>query len=204
MNTHADPLVEKATHTTAFWRRQQPASRILLVGNNDQLRRLMAAGLIYLGYQVDTAADILAGWEAVRTDHYDLLITDHNPPNLSGVELVNWLRSAQMTLPAIVLSDKLNPEEFNRDQSLQSQWLQLIQFAAVLRKPFTTDELTKTVNEALGANGKVRSPNGASVSLRDERQAARVKANNGNLPAEDKPYRPAGWQMGQPVTPGLA
>jgi len=40
------------------------------------------------GFQVDTAVDGAAGWDALHTSSYDLLITDNNMPKLSGVELV--------------------------------------------------------------------------------------------------------------------
>jgi two-component system, chemotaxis family, sensor histidine kinase and response regulator WspE len=62
--------------------------RILVVDDDISIRELSAAVLMPSGYQVDTAEDGAAGWEALHGNNYDLLITDHNMPRVSGVELV--------------------------------------------------------------------------------------------------------------------
>ena len=50
-------------------------------------------------YQVDTARDGAAGWEALHAKSYDLLIVDNNMSKLSGVELVK-----KLTLPVLLAS----------------------------------------------------------------------------------------------------
>jgi two-component system sensor histidine kinase and response regulator WspE len=62
------------------------------------------------GYRADTAADGADAWKALRARSYDLLITDHNMPKVTGIELVRTLRSEQMTLPVVLMSGNL-PEE---------------------------------------------------------------------------------------------
>jgi DNA-binding response OmpR family regulator len=116
-----------------------PPRRILVVDDDITIRRLSKAVLIHHGFQVDAAEDGAAGWDALRVNHYDLLITDNNMPKVTGVELVKKLRSADMTLPVILVSG-LIPEELNRNP-----WL----LDATLLKPFTTDELLETVNNVL-------------------------------------------------------
>jgi two-component system chemotaxis response regulator CheY len=94
---------------------------------------------------VDSAEDGHAGWEALRRSSYDLLITDHNMPKVTGVELVRMVRSARMTLAVVLASGSLPMEELNRDQTLQ--------LAGTLLKPFTCDELLETVEQALRTTG---------------------------------------------------
>lgn len=171
-------------------KRHQPASRILLVEGNRHLRWLMTNWLANSGFQVDAAPDIMAGWEAIRLHRYDLLIANHNPPHLSGLELINWLRSAQMIMPAILLSEKLKPEELNQEHSAEVQWFQLLQFTAVLKKPFTTDELMASVIESLNPVSQLQPRNGDAVPARDK-SPAKESRNGTPHPA------PAGWETGQ-------
>ena len=121
--------------------------RILVVDDDSDLRRLIAEALVRSDYQVDTAKDGAAGWDALQARNYNLLITDNQMPKVSGLELVKQLRSARMTLPVIFASGAM-PEELDR-----LPWLQL---SATLLKPFTPDELLGTVKSVLRATGSAR------------------------------------------------
>jgi two-component system, OmpR family, alkaline phosphatase synthesis response regulator PhoP len=116
---------------------------ILLVEDDPGICQLCARELIRSRYQVDTAEDGAAGWEALQAKSYDLLITDNNMPRMSGVELVKMLRAARMTLPVVMASATIPAEALNGDSSLQ--------LAATLVKPFTIQELLGTVEKVLRA-----------------------------------------------------
>jgi DNA-binding response OmpR family regulator len=58
--------------------------------------------LVHAGYLVDVAEDGAAAWDALQANRYDLLITDNNMPEMSGMELLKKLRSARMELPVIM------------------------------------------------------------------------------------------------------
>ena len=98
--------------------------------------------LVRSGYQVHTAKDGAAGWEALLANSYDLLITENKLPRISGVELVKKLRSARMELPVVLVSSAILTEDLSRIPSLQ--------VAAILLKPFTSDALVGTVKNVLG------------------------------------------------------
>jgi DNA-binding response OmpR family regulator len=121
--------------------RTRPAGRLLVVDDDSSLRRLSAEVLSISGYTVDVAEDGAAAWEVLNTDSYDLMITDNNMPNLSGVELLKKLHAARLALPVIMATGKLPEEEF-----AQYPWLQP---AATLLKPYTVDELLGTVDGVL-------------------------------------------------------
>jgi DNA-binding response OmpR family regulator len=114
-----------------------------VVDDDGEIRRLNAQVLEKSGYHVEAAEDGAVAWEALNTDNYDLMITDHNMPKVSGVELLKKLRAARMALPVIMATGSLPEEEFAR-----YPWLQP---AATLLKPYTTDELLGTVREVLSA-----------------------------------------------------
>jgi len=131
--------------------------RILVVDDEVEIRLVSAAVLSRSGYQTETAEDGAAAWEALQSNCFDLLITDHNMPKVSGVELVKKLRSAHMTLPVILASGVMPTEELERNP-----WLQPV---ATLEKPFSSGQLLATVNEAL-AQVKAVAPAPGSAFLR--------------------------------------
>ena len=134
-------------------RRKKPVSdsrqtslfpRVLIVEDDEDILNLSAETLKETGYEVDTAKDGAAGWEALQAKRYGLLITDHSMPIMNGGELVRKLRAAGMTLPVIMFTGRLPEDKASKNQSLQ--------LAALLPKPFSLDELVETVKTALGAS----------------------------------------------------
>ena len=124
-------------------RRANAPLRILVVEDDISIRHLSSSVLKSSGFQVDTAEDGAAGWEALHTHSYDLLITDNSMPKLCGVELVEMLRSEHMTLPVVMASGAIPTEALSHNPSLD--------LAAILVKPFTMGELVGTVKKALHA-----------------------------------------------------
>lgn len=119
----------------------RPAHRILVVDDDAFIRQLSAEVLVSSGYLADAAEDGAVAWQALNTDSYDLLITDHNMPKVTGVELVRKLRAAHMALPVILASAAMPTEELNR--------YPLLRIDATLLKPFTVAMLLETVQEVL-------------------------------------------------------
>jgi DNA-binding response OmpR family regulator len=117
--------------------------RILVVDDDSDLRLLYAEALARPGYHVDAAEDGAAGWEALQVNNYNLLVTEHNLPRLTGVELVKKLRAAHMAVPVIMTAVRPPTQELARDPSLQ--------LAAMLPKPFYISELLETVRVVLRA-----------------------------------------------------
>ena len=117
--------------------------RILVVDDDDDIRDFIDWVLTAYGYRADTAADSADAWKALRARSYDLLITDHNMPKVTGIELVRALRSERMTLPVVLMSGTLPEEALVQNSSLQ--------LAGTLLKPFTMEELAGTVTKVLDA-----------------------------------------------------
>ena len=115
--------------------------RILVVDDHPFIRQFSTDILSRSGYTVDAANDGAAAWLVLNTNNYDLLITDHFMPRMTGVELVELVRASRMPLPVIMVTAQFPKEEFTR-----YPWLKP---SATLLKPFTTSELLKTVKEVL-------------------------------------------------------
>ncbi len=119
-----------------------PPRSILVVDDDPDIRRINAVVLHRAGYHVDTAEDGAFAWEALGASRYDLMITDNNMPNLTGMELLKKLYASHMSLPFIMATGKMPEEEFT-----QYPWLQP---AATLFKPYTIEELLGAVKKVLG------------------------------------------------------
>jgi len=130
-----------APDRTTSRRRMNSRQRILVVEDDDYIRRLNFEALIRAGYNVDAAVDGAAGWEALQLNGYHLLITDSKMPRVSGIDLVKKLHSARMALPVIMATGKCPQEELNRHP-----WLQI---DATLLKPYTTAQLLAAVGNVL-------------------------------------------------------
>jgi DNA-binding response OmpR family regulator len=114
---------------------------ILCVEDDIELRNVFAELLARAGYQVEVAEDGLVGWEALRLGSYNLMITDNQMPRLSGLQLVERLRSTGNNLPVVLMSGSSSFE------NLQShQWPQR---TTALKKPFTPAELLATIEDVL-------------------------------------------------------
>jgi CheY-like chemotaxis protein len=120
-----------------------PRQRILVVDDEPDICCLSSEVLIHSGYDVDAAADGAAAWEALQTKAFNLLITDHNMPKVSGVELLKKLRAARIELPVIMTTGTLPTRELALLPQLQP--------TAVLLKPYTVEELLGTVTKVLRA-----------------------------------------------------
>ena len=118
-----------------------PCHRILVIDEDSDLRLLYAEALARPGYHVDAAEDGVAGWEALQAHKYNLLITEHSLPKLTGVELIRKLRAARMAVPVVMAAVRLPTQELARNPSLQ--------LAAMLPKPFYISELLETVRTVL-------------------------------------------------------
>ena len=118
--------------------------RILIVDDEDNDRDLNSRLLIRAGYEVVGAVDGDAAWEAIQTQHFDLMITDNSLPKVTGIELVNKLHAAGNKLEIIFLTG-----EFPYDQVKRYPWLKNM---VILTKPITNSEILSVVGKKLNDN----------------------------------------------------
>jgi DNA-binding response OmpR family regulator len=129
--------------TAVPWRNNS-SRRILVADDDADIRHFSSKVLADSGYQVDTAEDGAAAWSALTHNYYDLLITDNNMPNLSGIELLENLLLAHLDPRVILVSGAMPTKELERHP-----WLQI---DAALVKPYTIAEFLGTVQAVLGTD----------------------------------------------------
>ena len=131
-----------------------PPRNILVVEDDPDIRRINALSLHRAGYHVDTAEDGAYAWEMLGDSDYDLMITDNNMPNLTGIQLLRKLHAARRVVPFIMATGNMPEEEFAR-----YPWLQP---AAKLFKPYAVEELLAAVKKILHqTDGAAEPPQGS-------------------------------------------
>jgi len=131
----------EASPETLLPRQPNSRQRILVVEDDPLIRRLNTEVLTYSGYQVDAAEDGATAWVAIQQENYDLIITDNNMPNMTGVDLLQSLHEAHLDLPVIMATGTVPQDELDRQP-----WLKI---EAMLLKPYTFHELLATVKNVL-------------------------------------------------------
>lgn len=166
MNEKTLPQTGELTARPFQWRRIPP-HRILLVEDDGDIRRLNAEVLIHSGYRVDSAEDGAVAWTTLQQERYDLVITDNEMPKVTGIDLLMKIHEAKLQLPVIMATGQLPEAEFNRQP-----WLYP---AAVLLKPYTTEEFLVTVERILRATDLAQEKSAAAHGVNGQPGAVEPK-----------------------------
>ncbi len=117
--------------------------RLLLVEDNDAVRKSTSKLLAALGYEVETAcdgSDALARFDELAVD---LVLTDLAMPKMGGAELAKQLRSRAPGLPIVFMSGNLDVADL-REEVEQGR-------ARFLQKPVSLRDLAQVTREVLDA-----------------------------------------------------
>ena len=164
-------------------REREGGARVLVVEDDRDLSRLMAAHLASEGYDVVRAREAAAALELVGAGRVDVVVLDLMLPRISGDGLLVRLREREGTrdLPVIVVSAK------------DAVWtkVDLLRLGAddYLAKPFDLDELTARIEALLRrsrpADGAARVLHHGDLALEPASRRARLAGRDVSLtPAE--------------------
>jgi two-component system KDP operon response regulator KdpE len=143
---------------------------VLVIDDEQQIRRAVARALVARGHEVEVAGDGSSGLELLATFNPDLVILDLNMPDLSGFEVCGIIRKTQ-TVPILVLS--VRDDESDKVQALD------LGADDYLTKPFGTDELLARVRALLRRTRPPQTPSrrfdidGVVIDMDDRRVTTR-------------------------------
>src|SRR5262249_46287711 len=78
--------------------------RILIVEDEESIRRFLVAGLVQLGHQPRVACDAHEGLAAFAEELFDVVLTDLGLPGVSGEELARQLAERSPQVPVVLLT----------------------------------------------------------------------------------------------------
>ncbi len=116
------------------------SERILIVDDEDGMRRLLSRVLTREGYETSAVANGAEALRLVASERFDLVVTDIKMPEMDGLQLLAELKEYEPSLPIIVITAYGTIE--NAVQALRSGAYDYI------AKPFENDEIKLTVAKA--------------------------------------------------------
>ncbi|MFK0086578.1 hybrid sensor histidine kinase/response regulator [Pseudomonas sp. NPDC090755] len=133
--------IERGTRSA----REAARKRVLVVDDSLTVRELQRKLLSNRGYEVAVAVDGMDGWNALRSEDFDLLITDIDMPRMDGIELVTLLRrdNRLQSLPVMVVSYKDREEDRRRGLDAGADYY-------LAKASFHDDALLDAVVELIG------------------------------------------------------
>jgi DNA-binding NtrC family response regulator len=116
------------------------SERILIVDDEDGMRRLLSRVLTREGYETSAVGSGAEALRLVASERFDLVVTDIKMPEMDGLQLLAELKEYEPSLPIIVITAYGTIE--NAVQALRSGAYDYI------AKPFENDEIKLTVAKA--------------------------------------------------------
>src|SRR4051812_20937298 len=115
--------------------------QVLIVDDEPNLRKILAAQLSRDGYDVLTAEDGAEGLSILRDHHIDLVVTDLKMPKVDGMELLREALREDPELPVVMIT-----AHGTVDTAVEALKTGAFDY---LTKPFDKDEVRQIVAKAL-------------------------------------------------------
>ncbi len=140
---------------------------ILIVEDDEDLRRIMRWGLEAEGFEVACAADGRQALEAVFRLRPDLVVLDWELPVLNGIEVCTLVRSAEhsVDIPVVMVTGRYEADDIRRGIEAGAD--------AYVTKPFAVETLADQIRAVL------------------EQTAGRMVLTRPHFPAMEPPERAA-------------
>lgn len=116
--------------------------RVVVAEDDAVFRRVIAFTLERAGFDVSPVANGQLAWELLQAGRVDCLVTDHQMPQLSGIELIAKTRGDERlrSLPIVLCTAK--------GLELDSEYLiRRYDLSAVLHKPFSPRKLADLLQD---------------------------------------------------------
>ncbi len=120
-------------------------ARILIIDDDDIIRRMLRLMLTKAGYDVLDAGDGKEGIELFRENNVDLVITDLIMPEKEGIEMIMELKTDFPDVKIIAMSGgaQMGPEGY-------LQLADALGAQQTLKKPIAREELLGAIAEIIG------------------------------------------------------
>lgn len=132
-------------------------AEILIVDDELSMREFLKILLEKEGYSISTASDAANALELSDSTRFDLIISDIRMPGLSGLSLLEQLRSRSITVPVILITAYASPGD--AVQAMKNGAYDYI------TKPFNVDEIKDVIRSALDSSPPPPSQENVEISF---------------------------------------
>ena len=119
------------------------AKRVLAVDDSMTIRQLIKMTLSRAGYEVVEAEDGAQGLQKASAESFDLVLSDINMPNMTGIEMLRGLRKLEQYkfTPIVLVTTESQPEKKAEGKAAGATgWIV---------KPFEPEQLLAVVTKVL-------------------------------------------------------
>jgi CheY-like chemotaxis protein len=117
--------------------------RILIADDKPEIVKLISAYLTKRGHAVQTAMDGQQAVELLEKNEYDVAFFDHNMPEVTGLELVKFVKSKGFKTKTVMLTGYPSMKDF---------LARSVGADAYLSKPFQLEDIDKTLQDLFGSS----------------------------------------------------
>jgi two-component system sensor histidine kinase and response regulator WspE len=125
--------------------KEERRKRILVVDDSITVREVECRILENAGYEVGVAVNGVDGWNSVRIEEFDLVVTDVDMPRMNGIELVRQIKNDPRLgrLPVMIVSYKERGEDRKMGLDAGADFY-------LAKSSFHDDTFLETVKDLLG------------------------------------------------------
>ncbi len=134
-------IIEAGRNAPAGPPSRAPRGEVLLVDDDDELRRAIGRVLRREGFNVELCADGPAATEALDRKRFDAVLSDVSMAGMNGVDLLRHIRVSDVDLPVVLLSGGADA----------ATAIRAIEYGVYryLLKPVDADKLVATIDKAI-------------------------------------------------------
>ncbi|MFQ5708625.1 MAG: sigma-54-dependent transcriptional regulator [bacterium] len=152
--------------------RRVPKYKILVVDDDKNICKMIEINLRKeRSYEIHTATNGEACLKTIRESQPDLILLDIQMPGIDGIETLKQIRETQPRIPVVMMSAHGTIEK-----AVQSMKLGAYDF---ISKPFASDRLLVTVNNALMTSSLKREVDQLKMELRDRYEFKNIIGQSG-------------------------
>jgi DNA-binding NtrC family response regulator len=123
-------------------------ANILVVDDERDVLDALARAIRLAGHNV-TKAKTAESAIALTADHaFDLVVLDYIMPSMTGIALLNKIRSIQPTVRSVIVSGKIDSKV--SDEAILAELRDSIEADAYLHKPLENAKLLQTIDHLVG------------------------------------------------------
>ena len=123
----------------------KPHKTILVVDDEEGLRRMFTFLLEPLGLEVESAENGLEAVRKIEKNEYDVVLMDTHMPVMSGLEALKRIKQIRPSQKVIMFSSAPDPENFFESRAVKEGAL------FCLYKPVDLTDLQRALEKALGS-----------------------------------------------------
>ncbi len=121
---------------------------ILIIDDEKQICESISMILEYENYKVDSTTDPNNGLKKLEYNNYDALLLDIQMPEMTGFEVLNWIKENEIEISTIIIS-----AHGNLENAVKATKLGAFDF---IEKPIERDKLLISIRNAVGKTSLIK------------------------------------------------